>query len=97
MPRQRACSSRARRASPIPNTEVRVVDPATGEDLGTGAEGELWVRGPQVMKGYLNNEEATRHTIDDDGWLHTGDVAVVDEDHHVSIVDRVKELIKYKG
>ena len=49
------------------------------------------------MKGYLNNDEATRDTIDDDGWLHTGDVAVVDEHHHVSIVDRVKELIKYKG
>jgi acyl-CoA synthetase (AMP-forming)/AMP-acid ligase II len=81
----------------VPNTEVRIVDPATGEDLGVGTEGELWVRGPQVMKGYLNNEQATRHTIDDDGWLHTGDVAVVDEDHHVSIVDRVKELIKYKG
>ena len=81
----------------VPNTEVRVVDPATGDDLGTGAEGELWVRGPQVMKGYLNNEEATRHTIDEDGWLHTGDIAVVDEDDHVSIVDRVKELIKYKG
>jgi acyl-CoA synthetase (AMP-forming)/AMP-acid ligase II len=81
----------------VPNTEVRVVDPASGDDLGTGAEGELWVRGPQVMKGYLNNEEATRHTIDEDGWLHTGDVAVVDDDHHVSIVDRVKELIKYKG
>jgi 4-coumarate--CoA ligase len=81
----------------VPNTEVRVVDPATGDDRGVGEEGELWVRGPQVMKGYLNNEEATRQTIDDDGWLHTGDVAVVDEDHHVSIVDRVKELIKYKG
>jgi acyl-CoA synthetase (AMP-forming)/AMP-acid ligase II len=81
----------------VPNTEVRVIDPATGEDLGVGEAGELWVRGPQVMKGYLNNEQATRHTIDDEGWLHTGDVAVVDADHHVSIVDRVKELIKYKG
>lgn len=81
----------------VPNTEVRVVDPATGDDRGTGEEGELLVRGPQVMKGYLNNEEATRHTIDEDGWLHTGDIAVVDEDDHVSIVDRVKELIKYKG
>jgi 4-coumarate--CoA ligase len=81
----------------LPNTEVRVVDPATGEDRGTGEEGELWVRGPQVMKGYLNNEEATRNTIDADGWLHTGDVAVIAEDHHVAIVDRVKELIKYKG
>jgi 4-coumarate--CoA ligase len=81
----------------VPNTEVRVVDPATGEDRGIGEEGELWVRGPQVMKGYLNNEEATRNTIDEDGWLHTGDVAVIAEDHHVAIVDRVKELIKYKG
>jgi len=81
----------------VPNTEVRVVDPATGDDHGVGEEGELWVRGPQVMKGYLNNDEATRNTIDDDGWLHTGDVAIVDDDGHVSIVDRVKELIKYKG
>jgi 4-coumarate--CoA ligase len=81
----------------VPNTEIRIIDPATGEDRGVGEEGELWVRGPQVMKGYLNNPDATRHTIDDDGWLHTGDVAVVDDHHHVSIVDRVKELIKYKG
>ena len=81
----------------VPNTEIRIVDPATGEDRGVGEEGELWIRGPQVMKGYLNNPEATRHTIDDEGWLHTGDVAVLDDHHHVSIVDRVKELIKYKG
>jgi len=81
----------------VPNTECRVVDPGSGDDQGVGSEGELWVRGPQVMKGYLNNEEATRNTIDADGWLHTGDIAVVDEHHHVSIVDRVKELIKYKG
>ena len=81
----------------VPNTESRIVDPATGQDQEVGGEGELWVRGPQVMKGYLNNDEATRITIDDDGWLHTGDVAIIDEHHHVSIVDRVKELIKYKG
>jgi 4-coumarate--CoA ligase len=81
----------------VPNTECRLVDPATGEDQGVGAEGEPWIRGPQVMAGYLNNDEATRHTIDDDGWLHTGDVAIIDEQGHVSIVDRVKELIKYKG
>ena len=81
----------------VPNTEIRIVDTDSGEDRGVGEEGELWVRGPQVMKGYLNNDAATRDTIDDDGWLHTGDVAVVDEFHHVSIVDRVKELIKYKG
>jgi acyl-CoA synthetase (AMP-forming)/AMP-acid ligase II len=81
----------------IPNTECRLVDPDTGDDKGVGEEGELWVRGPQVMKGYLNNDQATRDTIDEDGWLHSGDIAVIDEFHHVSIVDRLKELIKYKG
>lgn len=81
----------------VGSTEIRLVDPDTGEDRDVGQEGELWVRGPQVMKGYLNNPEATRNTIDDDGWLHTGDIAVLDEHGHVSIVDRVKELIKYKG
>ena len=81
----------------ISNTETRIVDPETGEDQPVGERGELWVRGPQVMKGYLNNLEATADTIDSDGWLHTGDVAIVDEHDHVSIVDRIKELIKYKG
>jgi acyl-CoA synthetase (AMP-forming)/AMP-acid ligase II len=81
----------------IPNLECRLVDPATGEDVGVGERGELWCKGPNIMKGYLNNPEATAATIDDDGWLHTGDVAVIDADGIVSIVDRVKELIKYKG
>ncbi len=79
---------------PVPGTETRVVDPETREE---GTRGELLIRGPQVMVGYLNNEEATRHTIDEDGWLHTGDVAEVDEDGYFAIVDRLKELIKYKG
>jgi acyl-CoA synthetase (AMP-forming)/AMP-acid ligase II len=79
---------------PVPGTETRVVDPETRED---GTRGELLIRGPQVMAGYLNNEEATRHTIDEDGWLHTGDVAEIDEDGYFAIVDRLKELIKYKG
>jgi acyl-CoA synthetase (AMP-forming)/AMP-acid ligase II len=78
----------------IPGTECRIVDPETGEDADRG---ELWVRGPQVMKGYLNNDEATAETIDDEGWLHTGDVAEVDDEGYYSIVDRLKELIKYKG
>ena len=81
----------------VPNTEVNIVDPATQEMLGIGEDGEVWVRGPQVMKGYLNNESATKSTIDDDGWLHTGDIGHIDADGHLFIVDRMKELIKYKG
>jgi 4-coumarate--CoA ligase len=81
----------------VPNTEVRIIDPATGSPLDVGADGEVWVRGPQVMKGYLNNEAATRDTIDDDGWLHTGDIGHIDADGHLFVVDRLKELIKYKG
>jgi acyl-CoA synthetase (AMP-forming)/AMP-acid ligase II len=81
----------------IPNTECRLIDPNTGEDAAPGERGELWVRGPQVMKGYLNNAEATAATVDSEGWLHTGDVAVVDEHGIYTVVDRVKELIKYKG
>jgi 4-coumarate--CoA ligase len=80
-----------------PNTETAIVDIDSGEFLGVGEEGEVWVRGPQVMKGYLNRPEETADTIDDDGWLHTGDVGEIDEDGHLYIVDRLKELIKYKG
>jgi acyl-CoA synthetase (AMP-forming)/AMP-acid ligase II len=82
---------------PLPNTECRLVDPETGEEAAGGERGELWIRGPQVMKGYLNNEEATRNTVDEEGWLHTGDIGVVDSDGFFQIVDRLKELIKYKG
>jgi acyl-CoA synthetase (AMP-forming)/AMP-acid ligase II len=81
----------------IPNTECRIVDVATGEDIPQGEPGELLIRGPQVMKGYLNQPEATARAIDPDGWLHTGDVARVDDRGVVRIVDRIKELIKYKG
>ncbi len=81
----------------VSNTESRIVDPDTGEDQPIGKRGELWVRGPQVMLGYLNRPEATAETIDDDGWLHTGDIGIIDEHGHMSIVDRMKELIKFKG
>ncbi len=81
----------------VSNTQSRIVDPGTGEDQPVGKRGELWVRGPQVMIGYLNNAEATAATIDADGWLHTGDVAIIDEHGHMTIVDRLKELIKFKG
>ena len=81
----------------VPNTEFRIVEVGGDDDVEPGEKGELWIRGPQVMKGYLNNREATDATVDADGWLHTGDVAIVDEDENLYIVDRVKELIKYKG
>jgi acyl-CoA synthetase (AMP-forming)/AMP-acid ligase II len=81
----------------VPCTEGRIVDPATGADLGAGEPGEVWVRGPQVMKGYLNNPEATASTVDQEGWLRTGDIGIVDADGYLTIVDRLKELIKVKG
>ena len=92
--------------SPLAETECKVVDlerddfpeilPPT-EQGERSAAGELWVRGPQVMVGYLNNEEATRNTITEDGWLRTGDVVEYDHEGNVYVVDRAKELIKYKG
>ncbi len=81
----------------VPNTECRIVDPESGKDLAPNEEGELWIRGPQVMKGYLNNPEATAATITGDGWLRTGDLGLIDDDGELWIKDRLKELIKYKG
>jgi acyl-CoA synthetase (AMP-forming)/AMP-acid ligase II len=82
---------------PAPNTECKIVDLETGESLGANKEGEVCVRGPQIMKGYLNRPEATAATIDAERWLHTGDIGYADDDGHFYIVDRAKELIKYKG
>ena len=81
----------------LPSTEYRIVDLAMMNDAPQGELGEVWIRGPQVMKGYLNNPEATREMIDEDGWLHSGDIGRADEDSYLYVVDRVKELIKYKG
>src|SRR6266851_4075422 len=81
----------------LPNTECVVIDLETGQAVGRGQQGEVWVRGPRIMQGYLGQAGATAATIDEDGWLHTGDVGYVDDDGDVFIVDRVKELIKYKG
>ena len=73
-----------------PNTLSRIVGP-DGQDCGPNEEGELWVKGPQIMLGYLNNQKATAETIDADGWLHTGDIGFIDHDHHLTLVDRLKE------
>lgn len=81
----------------LPNTECKIIDPASGEELGTHQQGELWLRGPQIMKGYLNRPDATAATIDGEGWLRTGDIGYADEDGHFYIVDRLKEMIKYKA
>jgi acyl-CoA synthetase (AMP-forming)/AMP-acid ligase II len=81
----------------LPSMECRIIDPETGTDAALGERGEVWVRGPNVMKGYLNNPEATAKTVDADGWLHTGDIGIVDADGYLTVVDRLKELIKVKG
>ena len=83
--------------TPLVNTESRLVDPESGKDVDDGERGEMWIRGPQVMAGYLNNAQATADTVDPEGWLHTGDIGVRDADGSYAIVDRLKELIKYKG
>lgn len=81
----------------VPNTEALLVDTLTQQPLGPNQDGELWIRGPQVMQGYLHNPAATAITLDAEGWLHTGDIARADDEGHFTIVDRLKELIKYKG
>jgi acyl-CoA synthetase (AMP-forming)/AMP-acid ligase II len=81
----------------LPGTECRAVDPATRLPLTDGTDGEIAVRGPQVMRGYLHDPEATAAAIDADGWLHTGDLGHVDADGRLHLVDRLKELIKVRG
>jgi len=81
----------------MPNLECRVVDVGSGVELPAGEHGEIQVRGPIVMKGYLNHPDATANTIDAEGWMRTGDVGYVDADGDFYIVDRTKELIKFKG
>ena len=77
--------------------ETRVVDVETGADVAPGTDGEIWIRGPQVMRGYLGRLAETRAMMDSEGWLRSGDIGRVDDDGYFFIVDRVKELIKYKG
>jgi acyl-CoA synthetase (AMP-forming)/AMP-acid ligase II len=81
----------------LPMTECKIIDYNTDAELGPNQEGELWMRGPQVMKGYLNHPQATAASINSEGWFRSGDIGYADEDGYFYIVDRLKELIKYKG
>ena len=81
----------------LPNMEAKILDVASGEELGPNDRGEIVVRGPNIMQGYLNDAKATAQTLDPEGWLHTGDIGYIDNDGYFFVVDRVKELIKYKG
>jgi PAS domain S-box-containing protein len=82
---------------PVPGTECRVVDVASKRDVPVGELGEIWVRGPQIMKGYLNNPEVTRRVLDDEGWLHTGDIGYKDADEYIYLLDRANDLVKFRG
>jgi acyl-CoA synthetase (AMP-forming)/AMP-acid ligase II len=81
----------------VPSTELKIADLADGRELDVDQVGEILVRGPQVMLGYLNQPQATAATLEPDGWLHTGDVGSVDADGYLHVVDRVKEIIKYNA
>ena len=81
----------------VANTEARLVSPESGTDAAPGEPGEVWIRGPQVMKGYWNNPEATAATLDADGWLRTGDIGTLDADGFLTVVDRLKELTRSRG
>ncbi|XP_021899611.1 4-coumarate--CoA ligase-like 1 [Carica papaya] len=81
----------------LPNLEIKFIDPETGTSLPANTPGEICVRSQCVMQGYYKNDEETARTIDENGWLHTGDVGYIDGDGDIFIVDRIKELIKYKG
>ena len=81
----------------MPFYEGKICDPDTGRDMDVLQVGEVCVRGPMIMKGYCGNQSATDALIDSNGWLHTGDIGYFDEDGWFFIVDRIKELIKYKG
>ncbi|KAG6605161.1 4-coumarate--CoA ligase 3, partial [Cucurbita argyrosperma subsp. sororia] len=81
----------------VRNSELKIIDPKTGVSLTYNQPGEICIRGPQIMKGYLNDPVATSLTVDVEGWLHTGDIGYIDEEEEIFIVDRIKEIIKYKG
>jgi len=81
---------------PLPSTDIRIIS-EDGSELGIGEPGEIWVKGPQVMKGYWNQPEETAKVLTPDGWLKTGDIAQIDADGYLKIVDRKKDMILVSG
>jgi fatty-acyl-CoA synthase len=82
---------------PIPGTEVKVIDPDTGKQIGTGEVGEMMVKGPNILKGYWQNPDETNKQLEKDGWLHTGDIVSVDEKGFITMYGRSKDLINRGG
>ncbi|XP_018393717.1 PREDICTED: uncharacterized protein LOC108772644 [Cyphomyrmex costatus] len=81
----------------VKNVQIKIVDPESGKVLDPNQSGEIWLKSAVMMTGYYRNPEATKSTIDEEGWLHTGDIGYIDEDGELFIIDRIKELIKYRG
>ncbi|GAB1863717.1 Luciferin 4-monooxygenase [Camponotus japonicus] len=81
----------------IQNVQIKIVDPENGNVLGPNQSGEVWIKTATIMTGYYGNPEATKNTIDEEGWLHSGDIGYIDEDGELFLIDRIKELIKYRG
>ena len=95
--KRRYCEFYCKRYNTIFEIDHQIADLTTGEDLGPNQEGELCIRGPFVMKGYIGDDDATKHVIDSDGWLRSGDVGYYDDEGFFFITGRSKELIKFKG
>ncbi|KAM0726065.1 4-coumarate--CoA ligase 1 [Formica fusca] len=81
----------------VENVQMKIVDPENGKVLGPNKPGELWIKTAYMMNGYYRNPEATKNNIDEKGWLHSGDIGYFDEDGELYLIDRIKELIKYRG
>ncbi|XP_011690711.1 PREDICTED: uncharacterized protein LOC105451753 [Wasmannia auropunctata] len=81
----------------VKNVQIKIVDPESGKVLGPNQSGEIWIKTAIIMTGYYKNPEATKNTIDEEGWFHSGDIGYIDEDGELFIIDRIKELIKYRG
>lgn len=81
----------------VASTQVKIIDPDSGAECGIGKAGEILAKGPQIVMGYLYNEKATKETFDEEGWLHTGDMGVMDDEGFITITDRIKEMIKVKA